>query len=260
MSNELQTIDFENKEMVATLKATVAQGLTDPEFRLFAELCKSSGLNPFQKEIWAIKAGGRLQLMTGINGFHSIANSNPQYDGIESGLITPAGEQMSLCYPKNDFIGAWCKVYRKDRRVPVEAVAMMSEYKKSGPTWQSMARVMITKCAESVALRKAFPQKLNGLYTQEEMPTSYQAPAVIQEPINITPQDLGEPDDWLICTRGSTKVGRLIGDLAHESLAWLQNCHAHESFRNKLDPADVKAIDAFFAKYPNLLPQAEEAA
>lgn len=179
MTNEL--IKYDDKGVLATLKETVAQGLTDSEFKLFTEFCKSTGLNPFKREIWAIKAGGRLQLMTGIQGFHAIANSNPEYDGMEIGLVGPEGDYLSMTYPRNDFIGAWAKVYRKDRKVPVEGVAMLAEYDKKQSNWNTMKRVMINKCAESVALRKAFPQQLNGMYTAEEMPNQYAAQA---EPTN----------------------------------------------------------------------------
>jgi len=174
----MEIVKYEDKGIIETLKATVAQGLNDSEFKLFTEFCKSTGLNPFKKEIWAIKAGGRLQLMTGINGFQAIANANEEYDGMESGLITPDGSYATQAYPTNDFIGAWARVYRKDRKMPLEAVAMLGEYKKSTPIWQNMTRIMILKCAKSVALREAFPQQLNGLYTAEEMPSEYsEAPA-----------------------------------------------------------------------------------
>ena len=62
MSNELTTTN--NMEMLQALRNTVAPGLTEPEFRLFAEMCRATGLNPATKEIWAIKAGGRLQLIS----------------------------------------------------------------------------------------------------------------------------------------------------------------------------------------------------
>lgn len=172
-SKELVLIDFDKPSVVSTLKATVAQGLSDSEFLLFAEHCKSTGLNPFKREVWAIKANNRLQLMTGINGYFTIANRHPEYDGYEEGYIGKNGEELPDTYTMNDFVGAWCKVYRKDRKMPAKGVAFNSEYKKDYGNWKVMPRVMILKCAESIALRKAFPQELNGSYTAEEMPPEF---------------------------------------------------------------------------------------
>lgn len=169
----MELIKYEDKQVIDTLKKTVAAGLTDPEFSLFVQFCQSTGLNPFKKEIWAIKAGGRLQLLTGINGFRAIANNHSNYDGIEIGLIGKGGEYLSAAYPGNDYIGAWSKCYRKDRRIPTEGIAMLADYDKAFGNWKTMRRVMIMKCAESVALRQAFPQQLNGLYTPDEMPQEF---------------------------------------------------------------------------------------
>jgi phage recombination protein Bet len=188
--NDIAKIDYNNKQMIQTLKSTVAVDATDSEFFMFCELAKATGLNPFKREIWFIKTNsytnkygkfieGKAQIMTGINGFHSIANSHPQYDGIETGFVGKDGEYLPITYPKPDFIGAWAKVYRKDRRIPIEAVAMLDEYQKTTGNWPSMRRVMIVKCAESLALRKSFPQELNGLYTVEEMPVEFSASAQV---------------------------------------------------------------------------------
>ena len=189
MENSLTTIDISDKETVKTLRETVAYGLNDSEFKLFGEFCRATGLNPFKKEIWAIKAGGRLQLMTGITGYVSIANRHPQYDGMEEGLIGPDGQYLPMTYPGNDFIGAWVKVYRKDRRIPSEGVVMLEEYDKGQGNWKTMRRVMIGKCAQSVGLRKAFPQELNGTYTAEEMPVDYSR----NEPIKVEHVELKVP-------------------------------------------------------------------
>jgi len=164
MTKELTTQS--NTEMLVALRNTVAPGLTDSEFRLFAEMCKATGLNPALKEIWAIKAGGRLQLMTGINGFLKIANSHPQFDGMEV-TYEWDGKQLVSCT---------VKVHRKDRKFPSVATAYWNEYSKPSPVWKQMPTVMLSKCAKSLAIREAFIQELGGFYTAEEMPASFAAP------------------------------------------------------------------------------------
>jgi phage recombination protein Bet len=170
MSKELTTTN--NLEMLNTLRNTVAPGLTDPEFMLFAEMCRATGLNPATKEIWAIKAGGRLQLMTGINGFLKIANSHPQFDGME---VTYEWEDKHL-------VSATAKVYRKDRRFPSIATAYMAEYGKKTPIWGQMPSIMLSKCAKSLAIREAFINELGGLYTAEEMPSEFAPPKPYEPP------------------------------------------------------------------------------
>lgn len=180
-------LDFNDKAVIATLKATVAQGLTDAEFMLFAEHCKSTGLNPFKKDVWAIKAGGRLQIMTGINGFLAIANSHPQFDGMQIEVDNDEKPTKAIC-----------RVYRKDRKFPAEGVALMKEYGKDTPIWRQMPRVMLTKVAKSIAIREAFPQELNGMYTQEEMPPEYsqpQAQAKQPEVLPVKPADEVAPPE-----------------------------------------------------------------
>ena len=165
MSKELTTTNM-NLEMLQALRNTVAPGLTEPEFMLFAEMCRATGLNPATKEIWAIKAGGRLQLMTGINGFLKIANSHPAFDGME----------VSHEWDGKQLISCTVKVHRKDRKFPAIATAYMAEYCKPSPIWKQMPSVMLAKCAKSLAIREAFIQELGGLYTAEEMPSSFAAP------------------------------------------------------------------------------------
>lgn len=213
---EKELINYEDDKTIATLRATVASGLSDEEFLLFVHHCKGTGLNPFKKEVWATKGQGytnkrgewvegKLQIMTGINGFVEIANNNPMFDGYQTGFLDKAGNYRTLAYPTNDFIGAWCKVYRKDRKMPAEAVAMLSEYDQSLDNnysqrgiWRIKKRIMIEKCAMSLALRKAFPQQLNGIYTQEEMPGEYSIPTqqegTEREVIDISPYPIEEPE------------------------------------------------------------------
>jgi len=200
MTKDLQTIDYSSAEIVKTMQATVAKGTTAAEFALFVQYCKATGLNPFKKEIWCIKANQGLQIMTGINGFWAIANASKDFDGAEVGLINASGEWVKTV-PDASFIGAWCKVYRKDRRIPMEGEALLADYAKGFGLWKTAPRIMIKKVAESIALRKAFPQELNGLYTQEEMPSNFQPSVEVVEEVKEEPAKpitLAEDDlpDW----------------------------------------------------------------
>ncbi len=185
-------INYDSTEVLQTIKNTVGRGSSDSEFLLFIQQCKATGLNPFKREVWLIPGkekqnGDRTpaQIMTGINGFYAIANAHPLFDGIELEYgpeivvelkAQKAPTKTSVVAP--EWVEA--KVFRKDRSRPQSARAYWREYSKDlvsyygHPTiWAQIPSVMLSKCAESMALRKAFPQELNGLYTQEEMPAEY---------------------------------------------------------------------------------------
>ena len=197
MSSELVKItnrglDLTSKEVLNVIRATIAPEATDAEFAMFIEFCKGTGLNPHKKEVWFIKTKGyfskkhnkqiegKVQIMTGINGFYAIANSHPQYDGMEETTLERD--------EKGNILRAVAKVWRKDRRFPSVGTAEWKEYFPGvtdfkNSIWETKPSVMIAKVAESIALRKAFPNELNGLYTQEEMPPEY------SNPVNVTPKE-----------------------------------------------------------------------
>lgn len=237
-------LDLSSPEVIKTLKQTVAKDTTDAEFQMFLALCSSSGLNPFKKEIWCIvtpektwtdyKSGDKkkkerqVQMMGGINGFYEIANQDPNFDGLEKGLIGKGGEYLPSTYPKDDFIGAWTKVYRKDRKFPQEETAFLSEYAKDFGNWKIMKRVMIQKCSDALCLRKSFPQKLNGLYIPEEMPHGYDFKednkrAVVEV---ITADELQSKSEvWTgeEIVSGGKHAGKAWKDLSGDYLEWLKN-------------------------------------
>lgn len=184
--------------------------------------------------------------MTGINGFRSIANASEAYDGTELGLINKAGEYVSAAYPGDDFLGAWAKCHRKDRKIPAEGVAMLAEYDKKFGVWKQMRRVMIMKCAESIALRAAFPQQLNGLYTQEEMPPNHSEATLgeiseCQEPESRTVKD---PRAHRIITKCRFS-GVAVGQIDAVDLHWINDVLAEDSKRERLHPLDLMALEMF---------------
>jgi phage recombination protein Bet len=162
---------------LALLRLTICPTLTDAEFALFAEVCRRSKLDPFRRQIYAVKRdtkrGPVVTHQTSIDGFRVIAERSDKYEGQAPPLWCGAdGAWRDVWLEKTPPSAAKIGVYRTGFREAIVAVARFSSYVVTGfgdMLWQKMPDVMIAKCAESLALRKAFPEDLSGLYTSEEM-------------------------------------------------------------------------------------------
>lgn len=143
-----------DQEMINTLKDTVCKGATNAQFRMFAEVCKSTGLSPWLKEIWFVPGVG---VMAGRDGYLRVANEHPMFDGMETRVERDA---------KNLPVKAVCQVWRKDRSHPITCEAYFNEYKRSGGVWEKYPSAMIQKVAEVLALKRSF--SINGVVTEEE--------------------------------------------------------------------------------------------
>lgn len=151
------------------IKRMFCKGSSDDELELFMHACKRSGLDPFMKQIYAIKRGmgdkATMTIQTGIDGFRLLAD--------RSGNYTPGRESTFTYDDKGKLFSA--TAYLKKRTTAdnvwheVSATAYMDEYSSGQNLWAKMPRTMLAKCAEALALRKAFPAELAGLYTSEEM-------------------------------------------------------------------------------------------
>lgn len=150
-----EAIQWDDGELLKTIKETVCRGATDAQFRMFIEVCKATGLNPWLKEIWYVPNVG---VMTARDGYLRVANDNPMFDGMETRV-----ERNDQNIP----IKATCTVWRKDRKHPVICEAYYSEYKKAGNVWNTYPSAMISKVAEVLALKRSF--SINGVVTQEEI-------------------------------------------------------------------------------------------
>jgi phage recombination protein Bet len=181
------------REQVELIKRTVAKGCTDLELELFVKQCERTGLDPFARQIYAVKRWDSqartevMQTQVSIDGLRSLASDTREMAGQDGPYWCGSNGQWADVWLNAEPPRA-SKVtvlrYRQGSTLAhFTGVALWDSYcqttKDGKPTrmWAQMGPEMLAKCAEALALRKAFPQTLSGLYTTDEMSqASNQAP------------------------------------------------------------------------------------
>jgi phage recombination protein Bet len=168
-------------EQTQLISSTIAPGCSNDELRLFAYACQRTGLDPFSKQIYAIKRGGKMTIQAGIDGLRSIAERTGQLDGSETFWCGEDGQWSDVWLGSKPPAAAKTIVHRKGSTHPFVGVARTADYNAGQGLWSKMPAAMIAKCSEALALRKAFPADLSGVYSTDEM---QQAAEV--EPVTVT--------------------------------------------------------------------------
>lgn len=159
------------EEQRATLKNTIARDASPAELDLFLHHCARTGLDPFARQIYFMKMGGKPSIQVSIDGFRVIAERTGRYAGqLGPFWCGPDGEWKDVWLDsKRAPMAAKVGIRRRDFDEPIWAVATLDAYSQKNSMWQRMPENMLAKCAEALGLRRAFPNDLSGLYTTDEM-------------------------------------------------------------------------------------------
>lgn len=189
MTNEL--IQF-SQDQVDLIKSQIAPEATKDELGLFLYQAKRTGLDPLTRQIYCIHRNTKdargnwikkMTIQTSIDGFRVIAERSGDYAGQDEPIFNEQDGKLISCK---------ITVYRfrGETRYPAAVgLAYWDEYvqtdKEGKPTsmWKKMPHTMLAKVAEALALRKAYPQDLSGLYTGDEMAQSDE----VKQPVDVTP-------------------------------------------------------------------------
>lgn len=152
-------------DQLQLIKTTVALGATNEELQLFLYDCQRQGVHPLDRLLHFTKRSGKYVSVTSIDLMRSRAADSGAYGGNDDAEFS--GDTFS-----EDFC-AKVTVYRivAGTRCAFSATARWSEYKPvtGDSMWMRMPHTMLGKCAEALALRKAFPRQTAGLYEKAEL-------------------------------------------------------------------------------------------
>ena len=208
MSNALvqyQASDGQNvklsPEIVAKYIVTGNSEAEPKDVMKFIAQCQARGLNPLAGDAYMTTyrnrdGGTTSSVITSKDYFVRTATNQPDFDGMEAGVVVAHKEGGALEYrhgalvgsTTEKLVGGWAKVYSSKRSHPSEAVVSVEEYDTHRSLWKTKPATMIRKVALVQAIREAYPGKFGGVYDSAEMP-EHEAPAEPDEPVEIETEE-----------------------------------------------------------------------
>lgn len=191
--------------------------ISEQEIFMFMNLCRFQHLNPFLREAYCIKYGNApATMIVGKSAIEKRANRCEGYEGFTAGVvvINLKGELEkrtgTIVLDGETLVGGWCDVYVSRFKYPVKSAVSLKEYtgRKNDGTinsqWAVKPATMIRKVAKMQALREAFPEDFEGMYSAEEMNVN-ENEIVINPVAEPMPEQIPEPDG------GQQKFAEIMG-------------------------------------------------
>lgn len=185
-AGELAAVTY-TREQVDLIKRSICVDATDDELQLFLTRCAKTGLDPFLRQIYSIKRKGKHTIQVGIDGYRLIAQRTGESDGQDGPhWCGPDGVWRDVWLERGPPAACRVTVFRRGQARGYTGTALWAEYGvgTSNEMYARMPAAMLAKVAESVALRKAFPQELSGMYVEEEMAQADAGPPPAQPTVS----------------------------------------------------------------------------
>ena len=210
----MNTRKFTDDE-IGLIHRTMMDKASKDDVAVFVATCERTGLDPFARQIMPQSRNSRTpdggwkttwtNIVT-IDGLRKIAVDSGDYEGQEGPWwCGEDGEWKEVWTKKTPCFASKVLAHRKNFRTGLVGIAKYESYvqkKKDGnpnQVWEQLGDHMTAKCAEALALRRAYPNEMAGLYTSDEMGRAMQEqpqPLVahseeqIEEDITWTEDDL----------------------------------------------------------------------
>ena len=201
------------KEQLDLARNTIARELDQNEFGLFLYNCQRLGVHPLDGMVVPIKRNEsgeekkRLTFVITVDLLRSRAAESGEYAGSDDAtFVYEMKNDPNL--PSDATVTVWRIV--QGQRCPFTATARWEEYfpgEKQGFMWKSKPHVMLSKCAEALALRKGFPKQLFGLYIPEELQRENEPTQ--QQPRTTTKKPTAKATEDVICNECHAINGHL---------------------------------------------------
>ena len=214
---------------VAALRQIGVQDASPADLAVFLHQAQRTGLDPFARQLYMIgrwdsrSKSVKQTIQTSIDGLRVVAARRAEKMGVPLSISAAL-----LADPRN---GQWrevmpsgvaplaAKVTVRLGQGTFEAVANLDEYRQTGRDgkpmglWGRMPATMLGKCAEALALRKACPMDLSGVYTSEEMQQANAGEAVVAPP--TTPSPASSPSAASAPAAPAPGPARYVADWLH---------------------------------------------